>query len=507
MGQPGPAQRRRRCSASPTSSSSATSWPRASSVPPTACGSICATSSRRSSCSAPGATTSPRRSRRSTGSSTSTARRRDRRQRPDHRLRAPPDHRPSRHFRLGKVATKEHEQFAQTMDLIDVMPPGLYEAVITAKEPETAHTGTRLWRLRLRLGPHARPHPRARQQRRGRDRRFATVARVSEVNQGLYRTFLSPPVRAMMNHQVAAAGRSADSTAPAVRRLSAEESADGACGGVRRQVRANRLPAAPENNLFLAMQGRGRGISWRLTMASRCAGLLLQISSSRSMARRCCRRGGSALRRCHCSPAARARCGARNGGGQRGRGARDASEARRGARGDRPRPSLHRIGQSRSGGRRARLCCPAAVPRSATRERSGCRWLRSKNWSENNISCCAPTSSAHSRLFRSSCRRTRPSAALRSSLSARCFRRGRAFARGEEDDGAGRCTVCSRPGDRPCRSPAASAGRWRRQRGARAPPCGGAAETSHRSPAQRSAKPQHRGHATSCPQPESNLYR
>ena len=34
-------------------------------------------------------------------------------------------------FVSGKVATKEHGEFAQAMDMIDLMPPGLYEAVIT----------------------------------------------------------------------------------------------------------------------------------------------------------------------------------------------------------------------------------------------------------------------------------------------------------------------------------------------------------------------------------------
>ena len=34
-------------------------------------------------------------------------------------------------FVSGKVATKEHEEFANAMDMIDLMPPGLYEAVIT----------------------------------------------------------------------------------------------------------------------------------------------------------------------------------------------------------------------------------------------------------------------------------------------------------------------------------------------------------------------------------------
>ena len=42
-------------------------------------------------------------------------------------------------FVSGKVATKEHGEFAQAMDLIDVMPPGLYEAVITGVDETTEH--------------------------------------------------------------------------------------------------------------------------------------------------------------------------------------------------------------------------------------------------------------------------------------------------------------------------------------------------------------------------------
>ena len=36
-------------------------------------------------------------------------------------------------FVSAKVATKEHEEFALTMDLIDALPPGLYEAVFVPK--------------------------------------------------------------------------------------------------------------------------------------------------------------------------------------------------------------------------------------------------------------------------------------------------------------------------------------------------------------------------------------
>ena len=42
-------------------------------------------------------------------------------------------------FVSAKVATKEHDEFARGMDLIDVLPPGLYEAVFTEKSADTPH--------------------------------------------------------------------------------------------------------------------------------------------------------------------------------------------------------------------------------------------------------------------------------------------------------------------------------------------------------------------------------
>jgi phosphate acetyltransferase len=39
-------------------------------------------------------------------------------------------------FVSAKVATKEGEEFARTLDIIDVLPPGLYEAVIAAAEKQ-----------------------------------------------------------------------------------------------------------------------------------------------------------------------------------------------------------------------------------------------------------------------------------------------------------------------------------------------------------------------------------
>ena len=99
-------------------------------------------------------------------------------------------------FVSGKVATKEHGEFAQSMDMIDLMPPGLYEAVVTGMDDAVEHPelvqGNYLFSLETRtlddiraLGGNS-PED---------DLRFATAARVSEINQGIYRTLLSPAVR------------------------------------------------------------------------------------------------------------------------------------------------------------------------------------------------------------------------------------------------------------------------------------------------------------------------
>ena len=65
-------------------------------------------------------------------------------------------------FVSGSVAKKEHDEFASNIDLIDVLPPGLYEAVMTPKE-EPVRQRRRLGRRQLSRslrGENPRRHPR-----------------------------------------------------------------------------------------------------------------------------------------------------------------------------------------------------------------------------------------------------------------------------------------------------------------------------------------------------------
>jgi pimeloyl-ACP methyl ester carboxylesterase len=106
-------------------------------------------------------------------------------------------------FVSGKVANKEHTEFARCMEMIDLMPPGLYEAVIT-EEPSGSDPGVKNGNYRLRLEVRTLEDIRKLGENPAEDeRRFATVARVSEVNKSLYRTFAAPVVRSLFPEPVA----------------------------------------------------------------------------------------------------------------------------------------------------------------------------------------------------------------------------------------------------------------------------------------------------------------
>jgi hypothetical protein len=107
-------------------------------------------------------------------------------------------------FVSAKVAMKEHDEFARTMDLIDVLPPGLYEAVFTEKGADTAHAELASGKYVVRFERRGLSDIRALGGNDAEDdRRFATVAHLSDINQGLYRTLVSPLVRSVANEQSA----------------------------------------------------------------------------------------------------------------------------------------------------------------------------------------------------------------------------------------------------------------------------------------------------------------
>lgn len=111
-------------------------------------------------------------------------------------------------FVSGSVAKKEHDEFASNIDLIDVLPPGLYEAVMTPKDVGGPTASLVAGDYLVRFQARSLDDIRALGGNSGEDdRRFAAAARVSEINLGLYRTFLQPWVRAFANEGSAQAMR------------------------------------------------------------------------------------------------------------------------------------------------------------------------------------------------------------------------------------------------------------------------------------------------------------
>ena len=107
-------------------------------------------------------------------------------------------------FVSSKVGAKEDEEFVQLMDVIDCLPPGLHEMVIAPRPSNIPATGfvTGDWIARF----EARTLDDIRALGRNSpedDRAFAAVARLSELNLSLYRSFMQPLVRALANQPMA----------------------------------------------------------------------------------------------------------------------------------------------------------------------------------------------------------------------------------------------------------------------------------------------------------------
>jgi pimeloyl-ACP methyl ester carboxylesterase len=157
-------------------------------------------------------------------------------------------------FVSGPVAKKEHGEFANNIDLIDTLPPGLYEAIL---EPKTdsipgAELVTGDWVMRCEM--RTLDDIRALGCNDAADeRRFATAARVSDINLSLYRTFAQPFVRALVSAPVSQALHQLHPLRVQYEMFSSANPFMTPLEGVAKEVRKNRKPAAPDNP-FLELQ-------------------------------------------------------------------------------------------------------------------------------------------------------------------------------------------------------------------------------------------------------------
>ena len=157
-------------------------------------------------------------------------------------------------FVSGKVAGKEHREFVSCMDMIDLAPPGLYEAVITEAGADAKRHELIDGRYLFRLEPRSLDDVRGIVDRRpDDDLRFAVAAQVSEINQGLYRTLAAPWVKALVHPALAEAARELHPNRLRFSMFSDRNPWMRPVAQLAQSAREQRRPVAPDNP-FLAFE-------------------------------------------------------------------------------------------------------------------------------------------------------------------------------------------------------------------------------------------------------------
>ena len=108
-------------------------------------------------------------------------------------------------FVSSRVAVNQHEQFIQLIDVIDCLPAGLFEMVVTSRDGEAKLTPEC---SNVTFEPRTLDDIRALGCNSPEDdRAFQTAERVSELNCNIYRTFFQAGVRALTNPEAAGLAR------------------------------------------------------------------------------------------------------------------------------------------------------------------------------------------------------------------------------------------------------------------------------------------------------------
>jgi pimeloyl-ACP methyl ester carboxylesterase len=148
------------------------------------------------------------------------------------------------------VATKNHAEFINNMELIDAMPPGLYEIMITEKPaaPDEAPA------FELCIEARGLDDIRALGCNSIEDEReFAAVARVSELNNAAYQTFVQPWIKMISSPQLARTVLELNPVRLSYSLLSDKNPLLRGIAPLAEQARGQRVVVASDNP-FIAMQ-------------------------------------------------------------------------------------------------------------------------------------------------------------------------------------------------------------------------------------------------------------
>lgn len=157
-------------------------------------------------------------------------------------------------FVSSSTGRKEHRKFVNNIDLIDVLPAGIYQAQIADKTADTPHRelidGDYVMSIQRRSIEDVRAIV---QPDTESDRRFAAVAHLSDINLGLYRSLVQPWVQAMVTPNSAYWMRMLHPLRVSYEMWSDRNPFAAPIAEKAERIRETRRPVSPDNP-FLALQ-------------------------------------------------------------------------------------------------------------------------------------------------------------------------------------------------------------------------------------------------------------
>jgi hypothetical protein len=157
-------------------------------------------------------------------------------------------------FVSGGIAKKEHAEFSSNIDLIDVLPPGLYEATFEAKGADTTNADLAIGQWVMRCEARTLDDIRAMGGNLPEDeRRFAAAKRVSEINLAAYQKFVQPWIKNLVTPQMAQSMRNLHPLRLQYELFSSRNPFMPAVESLAEKVSEGRKPVSKDNP-FLAFQ-------------------------------------------------------------------------------------------------------------------------------------------------------------------------------------------------------------------------------------------------------------
>jgi len=150
-------------------------------------------------------------------------------------------------FVSSGVANREHSKLVGALELIELLPPGLYEAHIEDLHPDVPHQELIEGRHLIRFEPRTLDDIRALDDGREDEAAFEVVRAVAERNQATYDTFLSPFLRAISTEPLAELSRLAHPNRMERYSWCGLNPFTWGLAGLADTVKANRVPVESDN--------------------------------------------------------------------------------------------------------------------------------------------------------------------------------------------------------------------------------------------------------------------